>query len=74
MTVTGKIENDNARGRSIAERILLTLQIADRRGYGMNISHLSRRLLCKGTSTFLGGLYSSHAGITTKPSLCVVGD
>ncbi len=74
MTVTGKIENDNARGRSIAERILLTLQIADRRGYGMNISHLSKTLLCKGTSTFLGGLYSSHAGITTKPSLCVVGD
>ncbi len=28
---------------------------------------------CKYTSTFLGGLYSSHAGITSKPSLCEVG-
>ncbi len=26
------------------------------------------------TSTFLGGLYSSHAGIISKPSLCEVGD
>jgi len=29
--------------------------------------------VCKGTSTFLGGLYSSHAGITSKPSLCEAG-
>jgi hypothetical protein len=37
------------------------------------VSKLGERM-CKGTSTFLGGLYSSHAGITSKPSLCKVGD
>jgi hypothetical protein len=37
------------------------------------VSKLGERM-CKGTSTFLGGLYSSHAGITSKPSLCEVGD
>jgi hypothetical protein len=37
------------------------------------VSKLGERI-CKGTSTFLGGLYSSHAGITSKPSLCEVGD
>lgn len=31
-------------------------------------------IMCKGTSSFLGGLYSSHAGITSKLSLCEVGD
>ncbi len=37
------------------------------------VSKLGERM-CKGTSTFLGGLYSSHTGITSKPSLCEVGD
>ncbi len=37
------------------------------------VSKLEERM-CKGTSTFLGGLYSSYAGITSKPSLCEVGD
>lgn len=37
------------------------------------VSKLGERML-RGTSTFLGGLYSSHAGITSKPSLCEVGD
>ncbi len=37
------------------------------------VSKLGERM-CKGTSTFLGGLYSSHAGITSKPFLCEVGD
>ncbi len=37
------------------------------------VSKLGERM-CKGTSTFLGGLYSSYAGITSKTSLCEVGD
>ena len=37
------------------------------------VSKLGERI-CKGTSTFLGGSYSSHAGITSKPSLYEVGD
>lgn len=37
------------------------------------VSKLGERM-CKGTSTFLGSLYSSHTGITSKPSLYEVGD
>ncbi len=37
------------------------------------VSKLGERM-CRGTSTFLGGLYSSHAGIASKPSLYEVGD